>query len=892
MSIISIYLLTSYFITHIPYLLMSSMKKIFIYLFALLLVSEAVGQKSQRTLEFLKNNPHAIYGLHKPTSKDPMFMKGKRTFCGLKVIPSSNYRPAPQAYFNRYLNPNARLDGTQGTATFIVDYIGFPPEAQKAFQRAVDIWSALIKSPVPIRIQATWSTDLADFNNDENVLGAANPASWRNGRYFQGALKTSTWYPMALAEKLNGIALNAPEEADIEAIFNGSFKNWYYGDGASPSNQYDFTSVVLHELGHGLGFTGLIGVSGTNGAWGYNGMPEAFDHLVIDGLSQQLINTSVYTNPSENLKTAIESKKLSANSPAAAKFLGTNPKLYAPSPYQGGSSIYHLDEATYGKGNPNELMTPIISGTNRDPGPATLGIFTDMGWKATSIIHTILRDNEDITKPVVFTAKILSDTTVTSVKLNYAVNPTSASNLKFTTVEMTRIGTSNSYSFTLPATGTDRFFVYYFSANDNFGRTSLLPAEAPTKGYYLFTIGADTEAPSIYHDPIVSVAPTDANNVSLEAGIEDNIGLKAVYIEYNINGGTLTKTALTSIDKDQYGAGTYTFKFPSLKLGDKIQYRLSAQDVAQKTNTGYLPSATEFYSFKILVPLATRNSYENDFSSATATDDFVGVSFGISTPTGFSNPCINSDHPYKNGTGPNNESNYLYQLLAPIKLASQYPTIEFDEIVLVEPGEDGSKYGSASFYDFVVIEGSYDGGKSWYRFQDGYDSRSNSDWLAAWNKSGDSDNNSTTVGTPSLFKKRSINMLQNGNFKVGDEVMIRFRLFSDELTHGWGWAIDNLKIQMPPITAVAPEIIEKTDIQVYPNPNIGELVIDAQWKQKGEKAIVTLTDAVGQPLLVKQFDGQSIEKHKIDISSLSGGLYFVTLTVGEEKLVKKVVMTK
>src|SRR6478735_3670967 len=43
-------------------------------------------------------------------------------------------------------------------STFVVTYHGFPANAKAAFQRAVDLWAILVKSPVPIRIDATWKS--------------------------------------------------------------------------------------------------------------------------------------------------------------------------------------------------------------------------------------------------------------------------------------------------------------------------------------------------------------------------------------------------------------------------------------------------------------------------------------------------------------------------------------------------------------------------------------------------------------------------------------------------------------------------------------------------------------------------------------------------------------
>lgn len=51
-----------------------------------------------------------------------------------------------------------------------------------------------------------------------------------------------------------GQNLNTPTEFDIEASFNSGFSNWYLGLDGQGSGQFDLVTVVLHELGYGLGF--------------------------------------------------------------------------------------------------------------------------------------------------------------------------------------------------------------------------------------------------------------------------------------------------------------------------------------------------------------------------------------------------------------------------------------------------------------------------------------------------------------------------------------------------------------------------------------------------------------------------------------------------------------
>src|SRR3954468_22214022 len=43
-------------------------------------------------------------------------------------------------------------------AQITVEYDGFSAEAQAAFQNAVNIWQGLLNAPIPIRVQATWTS--------------------------------------------------------------------------------------------------------------------------------------------------------------------------------------------------------------------------------------------------------------------------------------------------------------------------------------------------------------------------------------------------------------------------------------------------------------------------------------------------------------------------------------------------------------------------------------------------------------------------------------------------------------------------------------------------------------------------------------------------------------
>src|SRR5439155_27125512 len=121
-----------------------------------------------------------------------------------------------------------------------------------------------------------------------NILGQAGTTEVSGN--FPGAPVSNTWYPIALANKLAGTDLDSGLE-DVDAQFNSGFANWYFGtDGHPAVNQIDFMSVVLHELGHGLGFFGSMNVSNPNdGNWGFGIVspvaPAIFDRCASNGSS-------------------------------------------------------------------------------------------------------------------------------------------------------------------------------------------------------------------------------------------------------------------------------------------------------------------------------------------------------------------------------------------------------------------------------------------------------------------------------------------------------------------------------------------------------------------------------------------------------------------------------
>lgn len=130
-------------------------------------------------------------------------------------------------------------------------------QRMRVFERAAEIWGELINSDVEIVISAQFNPQ--DCGADGSTLGSAGPVTAFGN--FPNAPRTNRLYPSALASSIAGFDLS-DDMPEINAIFNSEIDTgcsgatgWYYGlDGLSPPDRIELLPVVLHEIGHGLGF--------------------------------------------------------------------------------------------------------------------------------------------------------------------------------------------------------------------------------------------------------------------------------------------------------------------------------------------------------------------------------------------------------------------------------------------------------------------------------------------------------------------------------------------------------------------------------------------------------------------------------------------------------------
>ena len=216
------------------------------------------------------------------------------------------------------------------------------------FQRAADIWGSLIDSRVDIRVDARFSN--LDCSSSSAVLGQASAT--RIVRNFDNAPQVDVWYPIALANAIAGQDL-LDGSPHIQARFNSLIDTptclggigWYYGFDTNHGVKEDLLVVLLHELGHGLGFAGVT--NGTTGAMSSD-FPSVFEQHMFDVTSgtrwSQMTNAQRVTSSTNDQKVVWDGDSTTA---AALKFLDPKPTLTILAPASI-AKAYPISAAAFG----------------------------------------------------------------------------------------------------------------------------------------------------------------------------------------------------------------------------------------------------------------------------------------------------------------------------------------------------------------------------------------------------------------------------------------------------------------------------------------------------------------------------------------------------------------
>ncbi|MCK5466907.1 MAG: T9SS type A sorting domain-containing protein, partial [Cyclobacteriaceae bacterium] len=295
--------------------------------------------------------------------------------------------------------------------------------------------------------------------------------------------------------------------------------------------------------------------------------------------------------------------------------------------------------------------------------------------------------------------------------------------------------------------------------------------------------------------------------------------------------------------------------------------------ISYRKGKKYEADPTKALLFDVKSPTVT---YEQNFD-VDVSGDFIGYGFSIMKLDGFDDEAIHSDHPYLEGNDfPGNRLDLVFQLKTPIIVSSRNFTIKYRDIAVVEPGEPKTLFPSSDFYDYVIVEGSKDG-VVWQNFGKGYDAAKNGKWINAYEGS--------QAISKSLYINESANI--HNLFQPNDTIFIRFRLYSDPFTTGWGWSIDNLAIQSI-ITDLEDQNSLVQNILIYPNP------ADEYFK------IANIASSVYYELLLFNVNGVVVKNEIVssnlsreiivNVSDIRAGTYILKLKSSNQEFTSKVII--
>ena len=265
-------------------------------------------------------------------------------------------------------SPSANLEKI---SKFVITYNSFPNWARTEVQAALDTWATNFKSTVDITVTATWGR-----STNSDVLGSARPGSYFAG--FNGAPDSTLWYPSALA---NALASKDLDRDNPEIIIQvNSSANWNQrGDDKPRTTEYDLESVILHEVAHGLGF---LSADVFDKFFGYGSIdqPTPFDAYIQTPDGRRLADMPT---PSLELGKTLTAPLSWIGENGKRANGGEKIKMYTPAIYEPGSSVSHLDEATFSKSGPDAVMTPNLDAGEvfHQPGPLLLAMMEDMRVK-------------------------------------------------------------------------------------------------------------------------------------------------------------------------------------------------------------------------------------------------------------------------------------------------------------------------------------------------------------------------------------------------------------------------------------------------------------------------------------------------------------------------------
>jgi hypothetical protein len=255
----------------------------------------------------------------------------------------------------------------QGAITFSFNYTTgadyWSSEARNALRSVADGMATqfLVTAPVVITYDVT-----AENSTASGKLAAAGSDLVSETA---GFLRTVVQNKLISGVDANGSAA----DGEIEWNFGHA---WGLGDSVGP-NEYDFASTAMHELLHSFGFLSYIDERGKNTGRSWTSM----DGFIVTSTGAKPIGSGYRWNTTyDGNLTGAKGGLFFGGAHAVAAYGGLVP-LFTPNPWEGGSSVSHLDDATFTDANQKMMNAKTDTGLGiRVLSPVELGILKDLGF--------------------------------------------------------------------------------------------------------------------------------------------------------------------------------------------------------------------------------------------------------------------------------------------------------------------------------------------------------------------------------------------------------------------------------------------------------------------------------------------------------------------------------
>lgn len=207
------------------------------------------------------------------------------------------------------------------------------------------------------------------------VANAGPGEVWKSGAELltlspgDSRIRTGVSYSGTLANHLAKSEVVAGTHIELNL---NSGVTWDFSTTSKAVNTESLYTTMIHEIGHGLGFLSLID-SGTGAYQG--GAPSIFDYYLAQG-GTSLINMAT----DADRKAATTSGGVFWTGQYGLDANGSPFKIYAPDPYEDGSSMSHLDFSV----NTSQSLIMFPSDSASDPNfsysETELGMWRDLGY--------------------------------------------------------------------------------------------------------------------------------------------------------------------------------------------------------------------------------------------------------------------------------------------------------------------------------------------------------------------------------------------------------------------------------------------------------------------------------------------------------------------------------